>query len=163
MFTKQKSCAERGARFGGAARGRKCSKDWHHQKSENRKMNFVEKWISFCTFLQLFDTINSVELTFELPDNSKECFYQEIGKNKTAILEYQVGKDLKSEKLLTVTRKLLWLQVITGGQYDVDVELLSPTKEIVYRQIKSQFDSHQFTAPVRFFPIIPDHPANYAN
>lgn len=60
-------------------------------------MNFVEKLISFCTFLQLFDTINSVELTFELPDNSKECFYQEIGKNKTAILEYQVGKDLKSK------------------------------------------------------------------
>lgn len=40
------------------------------------------------------------------------------------------------------------LKVITGGQYDVDVELISPTKEIVYRQIKSQFDSHQFTAPV---------------
>jgi len=80
----------------------------------------------FNVFLQFFDIINSVELTFELPDNSKECFYQEIGKNKTAILEYQV---------------------ITGGQYDVDVELLSPTKEIVYRQIKSQFDSHQFTAP----------------
>lgn len=42
----------------------------------------------------------------------------------------------------------LFSQVITGGQYDVDVELLSPLKEIIYRQIKSQFDSHQFTAPV---------------
>jgi protein ERP2 len=48
-----------------------------------------------------------------------------LEKNKTGILEFQV---------------------ITGGQYDVDVELLSPTKEILYRQIKSQFDSHQFTA-----------------
>jgi protein ERP2 len=38
--------------------------------------------------------------------------------------------------------------VITGGQYDVDVELLSPTKEILYKQIKSQFDSHQFTTAV---------------
>ena len=38
--------------------------------------------------------------------------------------------------------------MITGGQYDVDVELLSPTKEIIYKQIKSQFDSHQFNAPV---------------
>ncbi|KAG5684892.1 hypothetical protein PVAND_014102 [Polypedilum vanderplanki] len=71
------------------------------------------------------DLINSVELTFELPDNDKQCYYQDIEKNKTAILEYQV---------------------ITGGQYDVDVELLSPTKEILYKQIKSQFDSHQFTA-----------------
>lgn len=38
--------------------------------------------------------------------------------------------------------------MITGGQYDVDVELMSPMKEIIYKQIKSQFDSHQFTAPV---------------
>ncbi|CRK96855.1 CLUMA_CG009954, isoform A [Clunio marinus] len=82
--------------------------------------------IHFCIFVLLIDIIDSVELTFELPDNSKECFYQEVLKNRSAILEYQV---------------------ITGGQYDVDVELLSPTKEIIYRQIKSQFDSHQFTAP----------------
>lgn len=53
-------------------------------------MNLIAKIISFCTFLQLIDLIASVELTFELPDNSKECFYQDIGKNKTAILEYQV-------------------------------------------------------------------------
>lgn len=55
-------------------------------------MNFLA--LIVCVFLQLLDTINSVELTFELPDNSKECFYQEIGKNKTAILEYQVNKSL---------------------------------------------------------------------
>lgn len=45
----------------------------------------------FSLILAIIDTINSVELTFELPDNSKECFYQEVGKNKTAILEYQVN------------------------------------------------------------------------
>lgn len=45
----------------------------------------------FSIILALIDYINSVELTFELPDNSKECFYQDIGKNKTAILEYQVS------------------------------------------------------------------------
>ena len=45
----------------------------------------------FSIVLAIIDYINSVELTFELPDNSKECFYQDIGKNKTAILEYQVG------------------------------------------------------------------------
>lgn len=54
-------------------------------------MNFLVKLTSFCTFLQFIDIINSVELTFELPDNSKECFYQDIGKNKSAILEYQVS------------------------------------------------------------------------
>lgn len=39
-------------------------------------------------------------------------------------------------------------QVVTGGQYDVDVIIESPTKEILYRQVKSQFDSHTFVAPV---------------
>lgn len=38
--------------------------------------------------------------------------------------------------------------MVTGGQYDVDVFIESPTKEIMYRQVKSQFDSHTFVAPV---------------
>lgn len=32
-----------------------------------------------------------VELTFELPDNAKECFYQEIQKNVSSTLEFQVN------------------------------------------------------------------------
>ncbi|XP_046390031.1 transmembrane emp24 domain-containing protein 7 [Ischnura elegans] len=68
---------------------------------------------------------DGVELTFELPDNAKECFYQEIDKNVTATLEFQV---------------------VTGGQYDVDVTLEAPNKEILYKQMKSQYDSHTFTA-----------------
>jgi hypothetical protein len=44
--------------------------------------------------------------------------------------------------------------VVTGGQYDVDVTLEGPTQEIVYSQIKTQFDSHQFTALVRTFLIV---------
>ena len=39
-------------------------------------------------------------------------------------------------------------QVITGGQYDIDVTLEAPNKEIIYRQIKTQFDSHTFIAPL---------------
>ena len=45
----------------------------------------------FCLlFIYIVDVVNSVELTFELPDNSKECFYQEVAKNKTVLLEFQV-------------------------------------------------------------------------
>lgn len=36
----------------------------------------------------------SVELTFELPDSAVECFYQEIEKNTSASLEYQVHNSL---------------------------------------------------------------------
>lgn len=32
----------------------------------------------------------SVELTFELPDSSVECFYEDIEKNTSATLEFQV-------------------------------------------------------------------------
>lgn len=39
-------------------------------------------------------------------------------------------------------------QVITGGQYDVDVELISPTKQVLYSQAKAQYDSHTFIADV---------------
>ncbi|XP_013193959.1 transmembrane emp24 domain-containing protein 7 [Amyelois transitella] len=67
----------------------------------------------------------SVELTFELPDSAVECFYQDIEKNTSAALEYQV---------------------ITGGQYDVDVKIEGPNKQILYQQQKMQYDSFQFTA-----------------
>lgn len=54
-------------------------------------MNLIAKLTSLLiSLLLLIPNSTSVELTFELPDNSKECFYQDIGKNKTAILEYQV-------------------------------------------------------------------------
>lgn len=54
-------------------------------------MNHLAKLVNFAlVLLHLIDTINSVELTFELPDNSKECFYQDIPKNKSAVLEFQV-------------------------------------------------------------------------
>lgn len=48
----------------------------------------------------------------------------------------------------------VFLKVVTGGQYDVDVTLEGPTKEVLYRQVKTQFDSHQFVADVRFFFLI---------
>lgn len=78
-------------------------------------------------FFYITRTVHSVELTFELADNAKECFYEEIKANQTATLEFQV---------------------VTGGQYDVDVSLANPKGEILYQQVKAQFDSHLFTATV---------------
>lgn len=45
----------------------------------------------------------SVELTFELPDSAVECFYQDIEKNTSAALEYQVRLFVKFMKLLYQT------------------------------------------------------------
>lgn len=35
--------------------------------------------------------VHSIELTFELVDSGKECFYEEIKKNETVKLEFQVS------------------------------------------------------------------------
>jgi len=78
--------------------------------------------VTFCSALPV---IFGSELTFELPDNGKECFYEEIKANTTVTLEFQV---------------------VTGGQYDVDVKLLDPKENVLYQQVKTQFDSHTFTA-----------------
>lgn len=88
----------------------------------------MDYWSICLLLVSLCGTIlrtGGVELTFELPDKEKQCFYQEITKNETAVLEFQV---------------------VTGGQYDVDVTLEAPNKEVIYQQVKTQFDSHQFIA-----------------
>lgn len=36
-------------------------------------------------------SIDCVELTFELVDNAKDCFYEDIKKNESVTFEYQVG------------------------------------------------------------------------
>jgi len=63
---------------------------------------------------------SSVELTFELPDNAKECFYENIEKGKQTTFEFQV---------------------VTGGHYDVDVNVEAPNKQIIYKEVKKQYDT----------------------
>ncbi|XP_023720029.1 transmembrane emp24 domain-containing protein 7 [Cryptotermes secundus] len=86
-------------------------------------MDYWSVWTLLTVLLTYVYMSGGVELTFELPDNAKECFYQEIQKNVSSTLEFQV---------------------VTGGQYDVDVTLEAPNKEIIYRQTKTQFDSYNF-------------------
>ncbi|CAG9764561.1 unnamed protein product [Ceutorhynchus assimilis] len=85
----------------------------------------ISSLISLLVLCSAILGIYASELTFELPDNGKECFYEEIKANTTATLEFQV---------------------VTGGQYDVDVTLLDSRQNVLYKQQKMQFDSHTFTA-----------------
>ncbi|XP_011298821.1 transmembrane emp24 domain-containing protein 7 [Fopius arisanus] len=88
-------------------------------------MDYWTTWLVVVSLLSSLLLVDCVELTFELPDNAKECFYQDIEANQSATVEFQV---------------------VTGGQYDIDVTLEAPNKELIYRQIKTQFDSHTFVA-----------------
>ncbi|XP_033725971.1 transmembrane emp24 domain-containing protein 7-like isoform X2 [Pecten maximus] len=74
--------------------------------------------------LGLISYVFGGELTFELPDNAKQCFYEHIDKGVESTLEFQV---------------------ITGGQYDVDMELTAPNKQVLYKDVKKQYDSFTWT------------------
>lgn len=54
------------------------------------KMDYTTVWLLLISLLSTFLFTGGVELTFELADNAKECFYQEIEKNVSCTLEFQV-------------------------------------------------------------------------
>lgn len=53
-------------------------------------MDYWRTWLSVISLLSSILFTGGVELTFELPDNAKECFYDVIEKNVSATLEFQV-------------------------------------------------------------------------
>ncbi|CAD6184188.1 unnamed protein product [Caenorhabditis auriculariae] len=73
--------------------------------------------------LQQIAVERTIELTFELPDNANQCFYEEIQSGIDSVLEFQV---------------------VTGGHYDVDMALEDPTGKVLYKDIKKQYDSFSF-------------------
>lgn len=48
------------------------------------------KLISLVLLLTIIEYSKTTELTFELPDSARECFHEEIKKNTSATLEFQV-------------------------------------------------------------------------
>ncbi|XP_074661094.1 transmembrane emp24 domain-containing protein 3-like [Tubulanus polymorphus] len=76
------------------------------------------------SLLVLVSVVYAGELTFELPDNAKQCFHEDLDAGVKATIEFQV---------------------ITGGNYDVDMELFSPSGQILYRDQKKQYDSFTWT------------------
>jgi len=76
-----------------------------------------------CLFISCVRVI-SVELTFELPDNAKQCFHEDIRQGVKSTVEFQV---------------------VTGGHYDVDMTLQGPRGEVLYQGVKKQFDTFNWT------------------
>lgn len=89
----------------------------------------------------------AVELTFELPDNAKECFYEEIEAGTDFTVEFQVKFCNSNHSLDDLSYFLR--QVVTGGHYDIDFELIAPNKEVLYREVKKQYDSFSKKADIR--------------
>ncbi|ETN86163.1 Emp24/gp25L/p24 family protein [Necator americanus] len=70
---------------------------------------------------------SAIELTFELPDNANQCFYEDIKAGEDCMLEFQV---------------------VTGGQYDVDMTLEDPKGKVLYKDVKKQYDSYNWKSEV---------------
>ncbi|XP_029355001.1 transmembrane emp24 domain-containing protein 3 [Echeneis naucrates] len=76
-------------------------------------------WLLLCV-----SAVFGTELTFELPDNEKQCFYEEL------------EKDVKFD---------IDFQVIAGGNYDVDCFVTDPQNNVLYNEKKKQYDSFSHT------------------
>lgn len=86
----------------------------------------MDKLVSTLALLAaLLSLTEAVELTFELPDNAKQCFYEEIKEHTKTTVEFQV---------------------IIGGNYDVDLVITGPGNVELYKQQQKQFDTVQFTS-----------------
>jgi len=67
------------------------------------------------------------ELTFELPDNARQCFQEVIEAGTPVTVEFQV---------------------VTGGHYDVDVVIVDPMRKELYKDVKKQYDSFHWNASI---------------
>lgn len=74
--------------------------------------------------LILFSYGNAIELTFELPDRREQCFSELIEQNTECSLEFQV---------------------ITGGNYDIDVNLFDPDSTQLYSEKRKEYGLFSFT------------------
>ncbi|CAO4362126.1 unnamed protein product [Caenorhabditis nigoni] len=84
--------------------------------------------LKFVIFLSIFAALgSSIELTFELPDNANQCFYEDLKKDVDTVFEFQV---------------------VTGGHYDVDLIIEDPNGKVLYKDTKKQYDSINFKAGV---------------
>lgn len=52
--------------------------------------NMILHYLS--AFLLVSQSVFGVELTFDLPDSARDCFHEDIKKNTSVILEYQVRR-----------------------------------------------------------------------
>uniref|UniRef100_A0A668AFA8 isocitrate dehydrogenase (NADP(+)) n=1 Tax=Myripristis murdjan TaxID=586833 RepID=A0A668AFA8_9TELE len=85
-------------------------------------------YLGLCCLLLHGILAQATELTFELPDNDKQCFYED--------LENGVKFDID-------------FQVIAGGNYDVDCFVTDPFNNVLYQERKKQYDSFSHTTTTK--------------
>ncbi|VDN01480.1 unnamed protein product [Thelazia callipaeda] len=82
--------------------------------------NKLEMILSRIVVFYFVAITRAIELTFELPDNADQCFFEDIKAGVDCVIEYQV---------------------VAGGQYDVDVTLEDQESKILYKGVKKHEDT----------------------
>lgn len=98
-----------------------------------------------------YDVVYGTELTFELEDNTETCFNEMIGTDVPVAFDFQVRIDFLIKwicKIRSIKIVFIILQVINGGNLDVDVVLEGPNQEIIYKRVHEQYDTIHFKTNV---------------
>lgn len=69
--------------------------------------------------------VEGTEFSFELPDRKSQCFFEEIEKGTKSIVDFQV---------------------ISGGNFDVDIIITGPNEKELYSAQRQKYDTIEFTA-----------------
>lgn len=117
-------------------------------------------------FMMLTSFVFGTEFTFELPDNKEQCFYEVITSNTSCTFEFQVScvhcffslmliyfiRIFLDEHFLKFLLKNLFFkccsQVLSGGQYDIDVIIEGPSQKLIYKEIRKEYDTFIFNVTV---------------
>lgn len=92
-----------------------------------------------CVLSCFISSVLSVEFTFELPDNRKECFFEQATKGQKIYFEYQVCYIFYFCFNL-FCNYYNFLKVVVGGNYDIDAEIVAPSNTAIYKEQRKQYD-----------------------
>lgn len=127
---------------------------------ENKK--FV-LWI--LSMISLYHTVSPTEFTFDLEDSDQECYYELIPKGTPCRLEFQVSSLFQREKIsfsVKMSEPILFfnfdtianfffqfgMQVLSGGQLDVDVLIENPSRKAIYNELRKEHGKFKFNTTV---------------
>lgn len=68
----------------------------------------------FVLLVFLFEQISANELTFELPDNAKECFHEQLKVGSKFVLEFQVEEREKKKRIESIEKRI---RHVLGGDW----------------------------------------------
>ncbi|XP_031623515.1 transmembrane emp24 domain-containing protein 3-like [Contarinia nasturtii] len=87
------------------------------------EINSKNTFYSIFLIILLSDIADSAEFTFDLADNDEQCFYEVVPNNIPCKLEFQV---------------------VSGGQLDVDVTVEAPNQNLIYKELRKEYDTFMF-------------------